>query len=208
MWSPTRPEPEKETQAHDRAAIVVDIFFYVFSFCKENRWTPNKISTLLSIMRTLFIKDMNIEEKERESNKDKPGKKTADEDEEYFSLSGNMTSLEEDDPDVISQDRSMEVSFQEFKNMLLYHSVERPPISAGIFEENDIDNIVQYILDSYYRHYRLFKYIFTPQPLLFLEQGSMNNIDKIDPPPPLSEGIIVKNLTEIETSASDEKKNE
>ena len=102
------------------------------------------------------------------------------------------------------------ITFQEFKNMLLYHSVERPPLSAGIFEEKDIDDTVQYVLDSYYRHYRLFKFIFTPRPLLFIEQGSMNGINKVDPPPPLSEGILTKSLTveEEETSVGDEKKNE
>lgn len=210
MRSPTcsQVEAEKPVQTEEKATIVVDHFFYIFSFCKENRWTANKISTLLSIMRILFIKDMNLEE----NNQDELTSKTDTNSETtYFnpySASGEDPS---DNKDLISVDRSMEVSFQEFKNMLLYHSVERPPLSAGIFEEKDIDDTVQYILDSYYRHYRLFKFIFTPRPLLFIEQGSMNGIDKLDPPPLLSEGILVKSLTEVEeeqTSFGDEKKNE
>uniref|UniRef100_A0A3P8W464 Cilia and flagella associated protein 119 n=1 Tax=Cynoglossus semilaevis TaxID=244447 RepID=A0A3P8W464_CYNSE len=47
--------------------------------------------------------------------------------------------------------------------LLLCHSVRRPPFSINIFSYQEADNIVQYVNSTYMRHYKLYKYIFTPQ---------------------------------------------
>jgi hypothetical protein len=54
-------------------------------------------------------------------------------------------------------------SFKQFQSLLLRHSVERPPISAGIFETADVSAIVDYITHSYYRHFNLYQSVFVPQ---------------------------------------------
>ncbi|XP_031655311.1 cilia- and flagella-associated protein 119 isoform X1 [Oncorhynchus kisutch] len=47
--------------------------------------------------------------------------------------------------------------------LLLCHSVRRPPFSISLFSSEDVTQILKYLLNTYFRHYNLYKYIFTPQ---------------------------------------------
>uniref|UniRef100_A0A3P8S8S4 Cilia and flagella associated protein 119 n=1 Tax=Amphiprion percula TaxID=161767 RepID=A0A3P8S8S4_AMPPE len=49
------------------------------------------------------------------------------------------------------------------KELLLCHSVRRPPFSINIFSSTEANCILEYIHNNYMRHYKLYKYIFTPQ---------------------------------------------
>ncbi|KAM9715958.1 cilia- and flagella-associated protein 119 isoform 1-T1 [Menidia menidia] len=49
------------------------------------------------------------------------------------------------------------------KELLLCHSVRRPPFSVNIFSFQEVESILKYIHNNYLRHYKLYKYIFTPQ---------------------------------------------
>nr|XP_020461838.1 coiled-coil domain-containing protein 189 isoform X2 [Monopterus albus] len=49
------------------------------------------------------------------------------------------------------------------KELLLCHSVRRPPFSINLFSFKEATCILEYIHNSYMRHYKLYKYIFTPQ---------------------------------------------
>ncbi|XP_070707391.1 cilia- and flagella-associated protein 119 [Pempheris klunzingeri] len=49
------------------------------------------------------------------------------------------------------------------KELLLCHSVRRPPFSISLFSSEEANSILKYIHNSYMRHYKLYKYIFTPQ---------------------------------------------
>uniref|UniRef100_A0A3B5AKA0 Uncharacterized protein n=1 Tax=Stegastes partitus TaxID=144197 RepID=A0A3B5AKA0_9TELE len=49
------------------------------------------------------------------------------------------------------------------KELLLCHSVRRPPFSINLFSSTEANCILEYIHSSYMRHYKLYKYIFTPQ---------------------------------------------
>ena len=46
-------EPEKN-------AVRVDLFFYAFVFCKENKFNPEKVSVFLSILLDLFLEDIDV----------------------------------------------------------------------------------------------------------------------------------------------------
>ncbi|KDO31492.1 hypothetical protein SPRG_19551 [Saprolegnia parasitica CBS 223.65] len=59
-------------------------------------------------------------------------------------------------------------SFGRFQAMLLRHSVERPPMSTGIFDATDVTRIVDYVTHTYYRHFHLYQSIFLPQTHLWL----------------------------------------
>eukprot|EP00297_Palpitomonas_bilix_P010508 CAMPEP_0113875220 /NCGR_PEP_ID=MMETSP0780_2-20120614/4815_1 /TAXON_ID=652834 /ORGANISM="Palpitomonas bilix" /LENGTH=254 /DNA_ID=CAMNT_0000861173 /DNA_START=203 /DNA_END=967 /DNA_ORIENTATION=- /assembly_acc=CAM_ASM_000599 len=63
----------------------------------------------------------------------------------------------------------LETAFAHFRDLLLAHSVQRPPFSVGIFDLADVKLIVDYILDNYFRHYRLYKYVFTRRNLVNVE---------------------------------------
>ncbi|XP_040885423.1 coiled-coil domain-containing protein 189 [Toxotes jaculatrix] len=58
---------------------------------------------------------------------------------------------------------NIEQCFKYCKELLLCHSVRRPPFSINLFSSKEVDCIFKYIHNSYMRHYKLYKYIFTPQ---------------------------------------------
>ena len=43
----------------------------------------------------------------------------------------------------------MESSYKHFKELLLRHSVERPPKSAGIFTKDDVKTLNDYVLNRF-----------------------------------------------------------
>ncbi|XP_069011945.1 cilia- and flagella-associated protein 119 [Embiotoca jacksoni] len=58
---------------------------------------------------------------------------------------------------------NIEQCFTYCKELLLCHSVRRPPFSINLFSCEEAECILKYIHNSYIRHYKLYKYIFTPQ---------------------------------------------
>jgi hypothetical protein len=59
-------------------------------------------------------------------------------------------------------------AFNVFKEWVLKHSVERPPWSVGIFTFDDVKAITEYVHNTFFRHYRLYMYVFmTQQDLTF-----------------------------------------
>lgn len=41
--------------------------------------------------------------------------------------------------------------------------LQRPPFSINLFSSEEVNCVLKYIHDSYVRHHKLYKYIFTPQ---------------------------------------------
>ncbi|KAM4606837.1 cilia- and flagella-associated protein 119 [Discoglossus pictus] len=58
--------------------------------------------------------------------------------------------------------------YEYFKELLLCHSVHRPPFSVDLFSPQQVLLISDYFLKTYFRHFKLYKYVFTPQVLLDL----------------------------------------
>ena len=52
-------------------------------------------------------------------------------------------------------------SFEHFKELLLMHSVQRPPYSVGLYTLSDARAITDFFSAGYFRHYMLYKYAFT-----------------------------------------------
>jgi len=86
--------------------------------------------------------------------------------------------------------RTMKTSFEGFKDLLLAHAVERSPRTVGIFSVDDVARIVEYMLNSYFRHYRLYKYIFTKKLAVTLVQTSPHLVDAPSVPKPLAESVL------------------
>jgi len=84
----------------------------------------------------------------------------------------------------------MKTSFEGFKELLLAHAVERSPHTVGIFSVDDVARIVEYMLNSYFRHYRLYKYIFTKKLAVTLVQTSPHLVDAPSVPKPLAESVL------------------
>ena len=74
--------------------------------------------------------------------------------------------------------RTREASFAHFQELLLTHSVERPPISIQVFGEKDLEAILRYTIDSYYRQFNLYKYIFSAKLRLVANQTMPQGVEQ------------------------------
>eukprot|EP00472_Partenskyella_glossopodia_P007976 CAMPEP_0197525526 /NCGR_PEP_ID=MMETSP1318-20131121/12853_1 /TAXON_ID=552666 /ORGANISM="Partenskyella glossopodia, Strain RCC365" /LENGTH=275 /DNA_ID=CAMNT_0043079039 /DNA_START=65 /DNA_END=892 /DNA_ORIENTATION=+ len=59
-------------------------------------------------------------------------------------------------------------AFKYFKSLLLKHSVERPPFSIAIFTPADVKVITKYAIETYFRHYKMYQYVFGTSAVLIL----------------------------------------
>ena len=55
-----------------------------------------------------------------------------------------------------------------FKELLLRHSVQRPPHSLAIFNLDDVKAINDFVQDSYFRYYNMYLYTLTPKDMMVL----------------------------------------
>ena len=53
--------------------------------------------------------------------------------------------------------------FSFFRELVLTHAVHRPPWSLEIFSPEQIETITTHVINTYFRHYKLYKYAFTPK---------------------------------------------
>eukprot|EP00930_Biecheleria_cincta_P082222 TRINITY_DN71996_c0_g1_i1.p1 TRINITY_DN71996_c0_g1~~TRINITY_DN71996_c0_g1_i1.p1 ORF type:complete len:303 (-),score=83.15 TRINITY_DN71996_c0_g1_i1:303-1142(-) len=51
-------------------------------------------------------------------------------------------------------------AFKLFEDLLMKHSVERPPFSVGIFSFDDVKSLVEYATHTFFRHYKLYMHSF------------------------------------------------
>ena len=54
-------------------------------------------------------------------------------------------------------------SFTACKELLLQHSVQRPPYSVAIFTLEELKELSEWALDNYYRYYKMYQYVYTPR---------------------------------------------
>lgn len=74
-----------------------------------------------------------------------------------------MNKLMLDDVAIICRHHTVKDSYDSFQKLLLRHSVERPPKSVGVFSEKDVSRIHDFVINSYFRHFLLYKYVFGVQ---------------------------------------------
>ena len=67
-------------------------------------------------------------------------------------------------------------SFKIFKELLLRHAIKRPPHSLAIFSLADVKKIDLFVLDTFYRHYDMYKYALTIKDMLHLTTGRMMEV--------------------------------
>lgn len=64
---------------------------------------------------------------------------------------------------------NLQETFQFFKDLLLKHSVNRPPYSTCLYSIAQVKDITEYVLKTYFKHFKLYKYVFTKRVLLNLK---------------------------------------
>jgi hypothetical protein len=73
-----------------------------------------------------------------------------------------------------------EQSFKMFKELLLRHSVQRPPHSLAIFNLDDVKAINEYVQESLYRYYNFYLYALTPKTYMQLSTQPLFQVDEPD----------------------------
>ena len=60
-------------------------------------------------------------------------------------------------------------SFAYFTSLMVCHSVDRPPYSTALFTMEQVKNITDYVLRTYFKHFKLYKYAFTKRVTLSMK---------------------------------------
>ncbi|XP_078682046.1 cilia- and flagella-associated protein 119-like isoform X3 [Branchiostoma floridae x Branchiostoma belcheri] len=71
-----------------------------------------------------------------------------------------------------------------FTELLLCHGTKRPPFSVDLFDADQVRNITDYVVNTYFRHFKLYKYVFTPKVQLDL---TMKYVGIPETPQPMEE---------------------
>ncbi|XP_006000927.1 coiled-coil domain-containing protein 189 isoform X2 [Latimeria chalumnae] len=102
-----------------------------------------------------------------------------------------------------------DLCFNYFTELLFCHSVRRPPFSIDLFNMDQVTLITDYIVNTYFRHFKLYKYIFTPQvkkDLTFSYVG-LPELSEVQEPEEESQILEAPDFQEeIETDAGEENK--
>ncbi|XP_040609783.1 coiled-coil domain-containing protein 189 isoform X2 [Mesocricetus auratus] len=78
---------------------------------------------------------------------------------------------------------NVEECYRYFTSLLFCHGVRRPPFSIDLFKEEQLLALADYVVNTYFRHFKLYKYVFTPQVRLDLTLTYMG----LQPPKPWPE---------------------
>uniref|UniRef100_S4RWM1 Si:ch73-81k8.2 n=1 Tax=Petromyzon marinus TaxID=7757 RepID=S4RWM1_PETMA len=78
---------------------------------------------------------------------------------------------------------NLEQCFSYFRELVLCHAVRRPPFSIDLFNAEEVKLIMDYVVNTYFRHYKLYKYVFTPTVRLDLSI-SYTGLDEESPSSP------------------------
>jgi hypothetical protein len=96
-------------------------------------------------------------------------------------------------------DNTAAKSYSRFEELLLKHSVSRPPKSILVFEREDIDPIIEYVTERYFRNFPVFCHIFGTVSRCFITQKLPNDIEVPKMCLPLAEGNMMSTESMVET---------
>jgi hypothetical protein len=96
---------------------------------------------------------------------------------------------------------SLEGGYAFFEEQLLRHSVERPPFSISVFAYPEVKAITQYIVHSYFKHLKMYQYVFgTTRQLQVVPHFSVAQRADLSLICPLAEAIHPANAALFKTS--------
>eukprot|EP00003_Mantamonas_plastica_P027233 TRINITY_DN5791_c0_g1_i1.p1 TRINITY_DN5791_c0_g1~~TRINITY_DN5791_c0_g1_i1.p1 ORF type:complete len:174 (-),score=63.34 TRINITY_DN5791_c0_g1_i1:33-554(-) len=92
---------------------------------------------------------------------------------------------------------------------MFMHSIERPPYSMQLFSLEDFKLLNDFALESYYKHFKLYKYAFTQKPLLDFKTIELPSIESGPVQlPGLASSKLVRLYEEGERRAGEESEEE
>ncbi|XP_065054299.1 cilia- and flagella-associated protein 119-like isoform X2 [Rhopilema esculentum] len=58
---------------------------------------------------------------------------------------------------------NVDAAYEYFKELLVRHCMKRPPFCVQLYSMAEAKSITDYVLNTYFKHYKLYKYAFTPK---------------------------------------------
>jgi len=96
-------------------------------------------------------------------------------------------------------------TFELLRELLLRHSVPRPPWSVGVFSANDLKVLTDYVVNTFFRHFKLYQYVYVPHRQLRLRTRPERFLAPIPPSHPLAEQHLVDEKAQEELAHHFEK---
>jgi hypothetical protein len=90
---------------------------------------------------------------------------------------------------------NLDVTMKMFQELMVKHSVQRPPHSTCVFNIAQVKAITDYILTTYIKHFKLYKYAFTKKvrlTLLFGPQSPEGSEEEMEGGESSSKGIYTR----------------
>ena len=70
---------------------------------------------------------------------------------------------------------NLDTTMKMFQELMVKHSVERPPYSTSVFNIAEVKAITDYVLTTYFKHFKLYKFAFTKKVRLDLNFGPQSS---------------------------------
>ncbi|KAG9460851.1 hypothetical protein GDO78_019142, partial [Eleutherodactylus coqui] len=118
-----------------RASALLDLHYYTLRFCWDCGFSAEQTSCVLSIVKEIHAACVGEQPWTRLLCEVSPG-----------SALGNVTEC-----------------YRHCQQSLLCHAVSRPPFSIHLFSPQELLHIRDYILNTYFRHFKLYKCVFSSQ---------------------------------------------
>ncbi|XP_069507735.1 cilia- and flagella-associated protein 119 isoform X2 [Ambystoma mexicanum] len=102
---------------------------------------------------------------------------------------------------------NMDRCYSYFTELLMCHAARRPPFSIDLFNQEQVLQITEYVVNTYFRHFKLYKYAYTPQVRLDISLSYIGmevpeeSRDEETPPQDHSEGPSLAASEEEEKTA-------
>ncbi|KAG5463934.1 hypothetical protein LSCM1_00107 [Leishmania martiniquensis] len=82
-------------------------------------------------------------------------------------------------------------SYDLLRELVVRHSVHRPPYSTMVFSVREVQDIDTYMMSTYYRHYKMYVYCFVPREVATLRTVMLNDMAETPPAqlPPLTAAL-------------------
>jgi len=90
----------------------------------------------------------------------------------------------------VAQRLPVEAASALFLKWLLKHAVERPPKSVGVFSYEDVTRIKDHVHNTFFRHYRLYMYVYPPHCQMAFRAEDRNVGAVVPYPEPLKMQVI------------------
>jgi len=76
---------------------------------------------------------------------------------------------------------------QVLRDLILSHAYLRPPFAIEVFTNKESRQVLEYFMDSYIRHFKLYKYVFTSRIVMDVALEFPNEPEEVPTPEPESE---------------------